>query len=300
VAEPSRGVISPPAEVAFVGLGNMGEPMAARLVGAGYRVRGFDNSPETRERVAGATGAVAAGSLEEAVSAADAVVTMLPTGKVVRAVAEQMRGSLRQGAVIVDMSSSEPIGTRALGEELIAEGLEFVDAPVSGGVKRAVDGTLAIMVGGEDRTIDRIEPLLQTMGRSIIRTGPLGSGHAIKALNNYVSGAGLLAALEALEVGRAFGLDPNVVVDVLNASTGRNNATEVKLKQFVISETYGSGFFLGLMAKDIRTAHTLAEELGIKVPLADCCADLWDDAARNLGATADHTEVYRALASGSK
>jgi 3-hydroxyisobutyrate dehydrogenase len=274
----------------------MGEPMAARLVGAGYRVRGFDNSPETRERVAGATGVVAAGSLEEAVSGADAVVLMLPTGKVVRAVAEQMQSSLRPGTVIVDMSSSEPIGTRALGEELIAEGFEFVDAPVSGGVKRAVEGALAIMVGGDDRTIDRVEPLLQAMGRSIIRTGSLGSGHAMKALNNYVSGAGLIAALEALEVGRAFGLDPNVIVDVFNASTGRNNSTEVKLKQFVISETYGSGFFLGLMAKDIRTAHALAEDLGVKVPLADRCADLWDEAVRNLGPNADHTEVYRALA----
>jgi 3-hydroxyisobutyrate dehydrogenase len=296
VAEPARGVISPPAEVAFIGLGNMGEPMAARLVGAGYRVRGFDNSPETRERVAEATGVVAAGSLEEAVSGADAVVLMLPTGEVVRAVAEQMRGSLRPGTVIVDMSSSEPIGTRALGEELIAGGFEFVDAPVSGGVKRAVEGKLAIMVGGDDRSIDRVEPLLQAMGRSIIRTGALGSGHAMKALNNYVSGAGLIAALEALEVGRAFGLDPDVIVDVFNASTGRNNSTEVKLKQFVISETYGSGFFLGLMAKDIRTAHTLAEDLGVKVPLADRCADLWDEAVRNLGPNADHTEVYRALA----
>jgi len=293
-------VINPPVEIAFIGLGNMGEPMAARIVGAGYRVRGFDNSAETRERVAGATGVVAAGSLEEAVSGADAVVLMLPTGKVVRAVAEQMRGSLRQGTVIVDMSSSEPIGTRKLGEELIAEGFEFVDAPVSGGVKRAVEGTLAIMVGGDDRSIDRIEPLLQAMGRSIIRTGALGSGHAMKALNNYVSGAGLIAALEALEVGRAFGLDPNVIVDVFNASTGRNNSTEVKLKQFVISETYGSGFFLGLMAKDIRTAHALAEDLGVKVPLAGCCADLWDEAVRNLGPNADHTEVYRALAGLSR
>jgi 3-hydroxyisobutyrate dehydrogenase len=122
----------------------------------------------------------------------------------------------------------------------------------------------------------------------------------MKALNNYVSGAGLIAALEALEVGRAFGLDPNVIVDVFNASTGRNNSTEVKLKQFVISETYGSGFFLGLMAKDIRTAHTLAEDLGVKVPLAGRCADLWDEAVRNLGPNADHTEVYRALGGPSR
>jgi len=299
VAERSGGAVRPPAEVAFIGLGNMGEPMAARLVGAGYRVRGFDNSTETRQRVAGATDLSAAGSLEEAVSGVEAVVTMLPTGKVVRAVVDAMRGSLRPGTVIVDMSSSEPIATRALGEELSAAGFAFVDAPVSGGVKRAVDGTLAIMVGGDGSAVDRVEPLLQAMGRSIIRTGPVGSGHAIKALNNYVSGAGLIAAIEALEVGRAFGLDPNVIVDVFNASTGKNNSTEVQLKPFVISEAYNSGFFLGLMAKDIRTADTLAKELGVKVPLADHCADLWDEAARRLGANADHTEVYRGLVEGT-
>jgi 3-hydroxyisobutyrate dehydrogenase len=159
-----------------------------------------------------------------------------------------------------------------------------------------VDGTLAIMVGGDGRTIDRVEPLLSAMGRSIFRTGPLGSGHAMKALNNYVSGAGLIAAIEAVRVGRSFGLDPNVMIDVLNASTGRNNSTEVKLKQFVVSETYASGFFIGLMAKDIRTADSLAKELGIKVPLADRCADLWDEASRQLGEMADHTEIDRYLA----
>jgi 3-hydroxyisobutyrate dehydrogenase len=292
----SEGPLDPPATVAVIGLGNMGRPMGARLLGAGFTVVGFDALPEARSRFAAETGGTAAESLEEAVGAADAVVTMLPDGKAVRAVADRMRPHLRPGAAIVEMSSSEPIGTRKLGEELIAEGFGFVDAPVSGGVKRAIDGTLTIMVGGDDRTIDRVEPLLEAMGRSIFRTGPLGSGHAVKALNNYVSGAGLIAAIEALDVGRAFGLDPNVLVDVLNASTGRNNSTEVKLKQFVISETYASGFFLGLMAKDIRTAQGLAKELGVEVPLAERTADLWDEAAWILGATADHTEVRRALA----
>jgi len=276
----------------------MGQPMAACLIGAGFRVRGFDNTAAARERFEAETGGTAADSLEAAVSSAAAVITMLPTGKVVRAVVEAMSPHLRPGAVIVDMSSSEPIATRKLGEELIAAGYAFVDAPVSGGVKRAIDGALAIMVGGDDSTIDRVEPLLKAMGRSIFRTGPLGSGHAMKALNNYVSGAGLIAAAEALKVGRAFGLDPNVMVDVLNASTGRNNATEVKLKQFVISETYGSGFFLGLMAKDIRTADVLAKELGVDVPLADRTADLWDQAAEQLGAMADHTEIARFRSTG--
>jgi len=293
VSESSPGLIEPPAEIAFIGLGNMGQPMAARLIAAGFRVSGFDNTASVRERFQAETGGTAASSLEAAVSSVAAAVTMLPTGKIVRAVVDAMRPHLRSGAVIVDMSSSEPIATRKLGEELIAAGFAFVDAPVSGGVKRAIDGTLAIMAGGADATIDQVQPLLKAMGRSIFRTGPIGSGHAMKALNNYVSGAGLVAAVEALKVGRAFGLDPNVMVDVLNASTGRNNSTEVKLKQFVISETYASGFFLGLMAKDIRTADVLARELGIDVPLADKTADLWDQATGQLGAMADHTEIAR-------
>jgi 3-hydroxyisobutyrate dehydrogenase len=293
VGEPSQRLIEPPAQVVFIGLGNMGQPMAARLIEAGFRVCGLDNTVSVRKRFEAETGGTASDNIEAAVSSATAVVTMLPTGNVVRAVVESIHSHLRPGTVIVDMSSSEPIATRKLGEQLIEAGYGFVDAPVSGGVKRAIDGTLAIMVGGDNQTIDRVEPILRPMGRPIFRTGPLGSGHAMKALNNYVSGAGLIAAVEALKVGRAFGLDPNVMVDVLNASTGRNNATEVKLKQFIISETYGSGFFLGLMSKDIRTADRLAKELGVGVPLADTTADLWDQATEQLGAMADHTEIAK-------
>ena len=179
MSDSARRTLDPPATVAVIGLGNMGRPMAARLVGAGYSVLGFDAAPEMRGRFAAETGGTAAASLEEAVRSADAVVTMLPDGKVVRAVVDRMRPHLQPGTAIVEMSSSEPIGTRTLGEELIGQGFAFVDAPVSGGVKRAVDGTLAIMVGGDDRTIDRVEPLLEAMGRSIFRTGALGSGHAV-------------------------------------------------------------------------------------------------------------------------
>lgn len=196
------------------------------------------------------------------------------------------------------MSSSEPMATRALGEALMAKGFGFVDAPVSGGVKRAIDGSLAIMAGGDGGSIDRIEKLLLTMGRVVFRTGPIGSGHAVKALNNYVSAAGLVAALEAMQIAKTFGVEPDTLVDVLNASTGKNNSTEVKLKQFVISEKYNSGFFLGLMAKDIRTAQHLAEQLGIPAPFGEKCADLWDAAADKLGSDADHTAINRFITAG--
>lgn len=291
--------VLPPAHAAIIGLGNMGLPMGARLAQAGYRITGHDASPAARERFRSQAGCTVADDLPRAVRDAALVITMLPNGKIVRAVVEALRPHLAPGAVVVDMSSSDPVGTRVLGEELEAAGIAFLDAPVSGGVRRAVEGSLAIMVGGEDKTIDRVEPALAAMGKSIFRTGPIGSGHAMKALNNYVSGAGLVAAIEALRVGKAFGLDPSVMVDVLNASTGKNNSTEHKLKQFVISETYASGFSIGLMAKDIRTADDLAHAMGIPARLADDCADLWDEAAKALGGDADHTAIDRHLAAGA-
>lgn len=291
----SDAPVRPPARIALIGLGNMGIPMAARLVGAGYRVTGYDATQAACERFAREAKGEPSANLASAVRDAAVIITMLPDGRIVRRVVEEMRPVMPANAIVVDMSSSDPVGTRALGEELIAAGFGFLDAPVSGGVKRAVDGSLAIMVGGNAATIDAVEPVLLAMGKSVFRTGPLGSGHAMKALNNYVSGAGLVAAVEALRIGQAFGLDPNVMVDVLNASTGRNNATEVKLKQFVISETFASGFSIGLMAKDIRTADELAAAMGVPAPLAESTAALWDEACRALGSAADHTALARYL-----
>jgi 3-hydroxyisobutyrate dehydrogenase len=284
--------IVPPAPVAVIGLGNMGAPMGACLIKAGYGVTGFDLLEQARERFA-ATGGRTASDVAAAAAAAEVVIMLLPNGKIVREAVSAMRPHLRGGSILIDMSSSDPIGTRSLGEELIASGTAFIDAPVSGGVRRAVTGTLAIMVGGDGATIDRVEPLLRAMGSSIFRTGALGSGHAMKALNNYVSAAGLVAAVEALQVGRKFGLDPALMADILNASSGKNNTTELKLKQFIISETFDDGFPLRLMAKDVRTADDLAHALGIATPLADLCAGLWDAAARELSERANNTEMIR-------
>jgi len=290
----AKSAMIPPARIAIVGLGNMGVPMGACLIRAGYAVIGFDAADAARQRFVSAGGKVAA-TLTAAVSDAALVITVLPNGKIVRDVVRAMRAHLPPGCVIVDMSSSDPVSTRALGEDLIGAGFEFADAPVSGGVRRAVDGSLAIMVGGANATVDRIQSVLSAMGRSIFRTGALGSGHAMKALNNYVSAAGLVAAVEAIAIGRQFGLDPALMTDILNASSGRNNTTEVKLKQFIISEAFNAGFPLRLMAKDVRTADDLAHAVGIAAPLADAVADLWDAAARDLPDGADHTAVGRYL-----
>ena len=293
--------LAPPATIAFLGLGMMGRPMAARLAEAGFKLRLFDISQKAVSDFIGAhPSALATASPKAAAQGADALITMLPDGKIVRKALLGDEGAndgvldgLASGSLVIDMSSSSPVGTRELGAVLASRGIALVDAPVSGGVKRAIDGSLAIMVGGDDADIARCRPLLAAMGRDIFPTGPLGSGHAMKALNNYVSAAGLTAAVEALAVGEKFGLDPNVMTDVLNASSGRNNTTENKLKQFIISKTFASGFSAALMAKDVRTADELGAAIGVATPLAEACVVLWGEAAARLGATADHTEYGR-------
>jgi 3-hydroxyisobutyrate dehydrogenase len=285
--------------VGFVGLGRMGHPMAVRLGGAGFALRVFDTRREIAADFVGRHGGTAADSLVALASASDVVITMLPDGHVVERVVagagDRLLDGLRAGTTLVDMSSSAPVGTAALGRRLAEHGIGMLDAPVSGGVPRAEAGTLAIMVGGEPALVERWRPLLATMGEHVFSTGRLGSGHAVKALNNLVSAAGLVAAAEALLVGRRFGVDPGVMLDVFNASTARNNSTEHKFRPFVFSRSFASGFSLDLMVKDLGTAVDLAAATGTPVRLGAACRDLWTSAQAELGAGADHTEVVRWL-----
>lgn len=280
--------------IAFIGLGRMGLPMARNLVAAGFEVTGTDLSEAARAAFAEAKGKVAA-TAREAAAGHDIIITMLPTSAIV---AESLIGSgaaladVAPGALVIDMSSSVPADTVALGETLAARGLSLVDAPVSGGVPRAVSGQLAIMAGGDEAAVIRAEPILRAMGDRIFRTGKIGSGHVMKVLNNYVSAAGALATVEALVLGRDFGLDQAVMTDVLNASSGRNNTTEIKVKRFILSETWDSGFEMGLMSKDVRIAADLAERMGLKMDLLQRTAADWTSATEMLPKGADHTEIY--------
>jgi 3-hydroxyisobutyrate dehydrogenase len=291
--------------VGFVGLGRMGRPMASRLVRAGFSVTGFDVDRSVAQRFASETAAAIAVSPAQLGAASDVVITMVANGEVVREVIlgassaakkeVPLIDSLRPGAIVIDMSSSAPTGTRRLGADLAARSVALLDAPVSGGVVRAEAGTLSIMAGGDPTTIARCRPLFDAMGERVFATGPLGSGHAMKALNNLVSAAGLLAAAEALLVGRRFGLDPNVMIDVFNASTARNNSTENKFKQFVFSRRFSSGFPLALMVKDLATALDLAEATATPAPFGARCRELWSTAAAQLEGGADHTAVVQWL-----
>jgi 3-hydroxyisobutyrate dehydrogenase len=284
--------IVPPAAIAFIGLGTMGVPMAGHLAAKGYAVRGWDVSAAARA----ASPVPVAASARAAVAGAAAVITMLPDAAAVRAaLTGDALADAAAGTLILEMSSSDPLATRTLGGELAARGFALVDAPVSGGVKKAREATLAIMAGGASGDVDRAMPILAAMGASVFRCGGLGAGHAMKALNNYVSAAGLVAAVEALAVGARFGLDQEIMVDVLNASTGRNNTTEHKLKQQVIPRTFVAGFAIGLMAKDVGAAASLARGMGVDAPLAQAMAERWAAAAKALGPGADHTAIAKLL-----
>lgn len=287
-----------PAAVAFIGLGRMGLPMAGRLVDAGLTVHGTDLSAAARDAFAARGGAPCA-TAAEAAQGADVVITMLPDGAAVRDALLGAGGAaavLAPSALAIDMSSAAPLDTRRLGADLADLGIALVDAPVSGGVRKAVDGTLAIMAGGAPDDIARARPLLERMGSSVFATGAIGSGHACKALNNYVSAAGLAAACEAVLVAERFGIDPAILVDVLNASTGRNNSTELKMKPHILSGSFASGFAMALMAKDVGIAADLAADLGINAEGLARTATLWAKAAARLDRNADHTEIYRYLA----
>ncbi|MFZ5783200.1 MAG: NAD(P)-dependent oxidoreductase [Pseudomonadota bacterium] len=290
--------LSPPATIAFIGLGMMGRPMAARLAEAGFRLRVYDLSQKAVSDFVGShPTALATASPKAAAQGADGLITMLPDGKVVRQALidgpDAARGGLVAGTLVIDMSSSNPVDTQKLARDLAAQGVALLDAPVSGGVRRAVDGSLSIMVGGSAADLERARPAFAAMGKTITLCGPAGAGHTLKALNNYLSAAGLVAMCEALVVGEAFGLDPGTMVDVFNTSTGKSNATEVKGRQFVVPRNFAAGFTTALMAKDLRTAGEVADHLKLNMPMLRQAVDYWRDAEGRLGKGADHTEIFR-------
>jgi 3-hydroxyisobutyrate dehydrogenase len=282
--------------VAFIGLGQMGQQMARRLVAAGVPVRAFDLSAQAREAFRAAGGTVA-NSAPEALARATIIITILPNGNIVRnaLLEDQAIGSAGRNALVIEMSSSGPLETRELERELNAFGVRIIDAPVSGGVNRAADGTLAIMVGGDPKMVERARPILLMFGQAVRIVGPVGAGHAMKALNNYVSAAGLSAACEAVIVGQCFGLDPEVVVDILNVSTGRNNSTDTKMKPFILSGTFASGFSMALMSKDLNTAAELSRSVVANAEGIRSVAHLWSEASRVMPANADHTAIFQYL-----
>jgi len=292
---------SPTGRVGFVGLGNMGAPMARNVARGGVPLVLLDVRADRAKALADEIGARAAGSLPELAEESEIVVTMLPNGDAVREAAWGSPGrqglveGLREGAILVDMGSSDPRVYPEIEAAISARGAELVDAPVSGAVTGAKAGTLTIMAGGEAAAIDRLEPLFRLVGERVFRVGALGSGQAMKALNNLASAGALILTLEVLLIGQRFGLDPELMTEILNVSTGRNNSTDRKIVPHVLSRRFDSGFALSLMTKDLTTALGLAETTATPTTLSARTLEIARAALANLGDGADHTELARAL-----
>lgn len=279
--------------IGFVGIGAMGAPMAGCLLKAGYQLAVYDSNPDRTAAFAKEHGIEPAATLADLGKESDVVITILPNSAIVDEVLfgpQGLASSLRAGAVVIEMTSGIPSQTVAFSERLARQGVVLFDAPVSGGVPRARTGELTIMAGGEQADIDAAMPILNALG-SVIPTGKVGSGHAMKALNNLVSSAGFLIGIEALIIGSRFGIDPETMVDVLNVSTGMNNSTQKKFKQYVLSRKFDSGFAMSLMVKDLTIALGIAHENNVNAPFADLCRNLWAGANAVLGPQADHTAV---------
>jgi len=281
--------------IGFLGLGQMGQPMVRNLLRAGFSVTGFDLSETAMATLSQEAGFHAAASVQAAAAEADVLILMLPDSKVIDALlwTQGLAQQLRPGLTVLDMSSSDPVCSRENASRLAALGLHFVDAPVSGGVKRAIDGSLSIMIGGEAVHVDPVRPVLQAMGKTLVHVGGAGAGHAVKALNNYVSASGLIAVCEALVAAEKFGIDPHLVNQVFNASTGKNNTTEHKVENFMLSEKYNSGFALALMRKDLQTAQGFIERMGTPGGFANVCLQTWAQAEQALDKGADHTAMHK-------
>ena len=276
-------------EIGFVGVGNMGWPMAACLLRAGFAVNVTDSRREVADNFVQQVGGFAPDSVRQLAERSDMVITMLPTSAIV----EHVLAGMKPGTVVIEMSSGVPSVTQVLAQRVAELGGHLIDAPVSGGVPRAKTGELAIMVGGDAAVIDRAMPVLQAMGSQVLRTGGVGSGQAMKALNNLVSAGGFLIGIEALLIGSRFGLDPAVMVDVLNAATGMNNSTQKKFKQFVLSRSFASGFTLDLLVKDLSIALQVGRETATATPFAALCREMASAAASLLGPGADHTALAK-------
>jgi 3-hydroxyisobutyrate dehydrogenase-like beta-hydroxyacid dehydrogenase len=277
----------PSIAVGFVGLGQQGGPMAANLVSAGYDLIVRDADPERERRFVAAHGGRGCDGDVAVLAQADFLITMLPDGRVVRDALlgdDGIAPGLRLGTIVVDTSSSDPYGTRALGAELASLGLVLLDSPVTRPAAVGEDTRrITFMVAGDDGdAIDRVMPLLEAMAEQVFRAGPLGSGHAMKTLNNYVSAAGLAAALDAMVAGRRFGIDVETMLDVFNAGTARNFSTANTLIDEAMSRRYAAGFQLALMVKDLGIASSLFERVDFDAPISRLVRDQFAGALAKL------------------
>lgn len=284
-------------KLGLIGLGNIGEPMCRQLIKGGYEVSVYDVGSEAVAQLED-TAAEPAKSSAALAAIADVVLLSLPNSAVVEEVVlgdDGLLESLSPGKVVIDTSSSKPSSTRIISERLAEAGIDMLDAPVSGGVMKAWEGTLAVMVGGRREVFERCSPILRAFGGQIFFVGDHGAGHLTKALNNLLSATTLASAAEAVILAKRAGLSPDLFVEVINASNGRSYSTEVKFPRYILDRSFDDGFATALMSKDLKIALEAAAEIDFPMLIGSTVAGVWQAAVAQGNGAKSHTEIYAFL-----
>jgi 3-hydroxyisobutyrate dehydrogenase-like beta-hydroxyacid dehydrogenase len=281
-------------DIGFIGLGQMGFHMARRLVEAGHRVIVFDTRREAVDRLT-ALGARAAQSPRDMADQVETVMASLPTPDIVLAVATGADGVIAGKRVrrFVDLSTTGAVMAKRIFAALKEKNIVQIDCPVSGGVTGAAKGTLALMVSGPRAEVDAIAPLLPAIGKTFIISDRPGAGQTMKLCNNYLSAAAMTATSEAMVMGVKAGLDPRIMLDVINSGTGRNTATEDKFGRVVLPRTFNLGFTVGLMTKDLKLCLSEGKSLGVPMDVAEAVTRLLQTACDENGPDKDLTTVVQ-------
>jgi 3-hydroxyisobutyrate dehydrogenase len=281
----------------LIGLGNIGEPICRHLIKEGYAVFVYDVDREAVAQLEDTT-AEPTESPRALASVADVVLLSLPNSVVVEEIVlgeDGLAESLSPGKVVIDTSSSKPSSTRTISGRLAEAGIDMLDAPVSGGVMKAREGTLAVMVGGRREVFERCLPILQAFGGEIFFVGDHGTGHLAKSLNNLLSATTLASAAEAVILAERAGLSPDLFVEVINASNGRSYSTEVKFPKYILDRSFEDGFATALMSKDLKIALEAAAEMDVPMLIGSTVAQVWQAAVAQGNGARSHTEIYAFL-----
>ena len=282
------------AKIGFVGLGIMGKPMAKNLLKAGHSLVVYDIMPTGMDEVA-AAGADKGSSPKDVASRTDLVITMVPDGPEVEQAVLGSNGVLegtRKGTIVVDMSSISPMVSQKVGAACEAKGVEFLDAPVSGGEPKAIDGTLAIMVGGKKDVFDKVEPILKQMGSTVVLTGKIGAGNVTKLANQIMVACNIAAMGEALVLATKAGLDPEVVFNAVKAGLAGSTVLNVKAPM-VYSRNFKPGFRIRLHQKDLRNALLAAESLKVSLPLTSAVQNMLVSLMNEGKGDLDHSAIVQ-------
>ena len=284
--------------VAFLGLGDIGSLIAARLTRDPFELVVWNRTASKAESFAASHRARVASSPSDAVKNAEVVITCLPSSVEVEAILHGEAGmleSLAKGAVMVDCTSGDPPTSRSIAAELGGRGVEFIDAPVSGGTTAAKSGSLTVMWGGEVTVFERVRNVVEAFGKKIVHAGPVGAGDALKAVNNALLAVHILSTAEGLAVLVKAGVDPKVALDVINASSGRSNSSENLIPQRVLTRAFPRTFRLALLDKDIGIASVMADDLGVSTPIISLTAERFHSAREILGEDVDHVEAVKII-----